>query len=81
MTFHCLRHTFATNAISAGMDYYYLSRIMGQTSISVTLDTYTDFMPDKSKIEMKRMEGVLLLNEILMVSIFVSTHILEFIMK
>lgn len=63
------------------MDYYYLSRIMGQTSISVTLDTYTDFMPDKSKIEMKRMEGVLLLNEILMVSIFVSTHILEFIMK
>ena len=60
LSFHCLRHTFATNAISAEMDYYYLSRIMGHASISVTLDTYTDFMPDKSRSEMYKMEGVLL---------------------
>jgi len=59
LNFHCLRHTFATNAISAGMDYYYLSRIMGHNSISITLDTYTEFMPDKSRSEMQKMEGVL----------------------
>lgn len=61
LNFHSLRHTFATNAISAGMDYYYLSRIMGHASISITLDTYTDYMPDKSRTEMEKMEGVLLL--------------------
>lgn len=59
-SFHSLRHSFATNAISAGMDYYYLSRIMGHATISVTLDTYADFMPDKSRSEMKKMEGILL---------------------
>ena len=59
LNFHCIRHTFATNAISAGMDYYYLSRIMGHTNISITLGTYAEFMPDKSRSEMKKMEGVL----------------------
>jgi integrase len=59
LNFHCLRHSFATNAISAGMDYYYLSRIMGHNSISITLDTYTEFMPDKSREEMHNMEGAL----------------------
>ena len=58
-SFHSLRHSFATNAITASMDYYYLSRIMGHTSISITLDTYTEYMPDKSRSEMEKMEGVL----------------------
>jgi len=61
LSFHCLRHTFATNAISAGVDYYYLSRIMGHTDISITLNVYAEFMPDKSRSEMEKMEGVLLL--------------------
>ncbi|MCL1884146.1 MAG: site-specific integrase [Defluviitaleaceae bacterium] len=61
LSFHSLRHSFATSAISAGVDYYYLSRIMGHNSISITLDTYTDFMPDKSRSEMVKMEGILLL--------------------
>ena len=58
-SFHSLRHSFATNAITAGMDYYYLSRIMGHATISITLDTYADFMPDKSRLEMRKMEGIL----------------------
>lgn len=61
LSFHSLRHSFATNAIAAGLDYYYLSRIMGHTTISITLDTYTDFMPDKSRSEMEKMENILLL--------------------
>ena len=59
LPFHSLRHSFATNAIAAGMDYYYLSRIMGHANISLTLDTYTDFMPDKSRSEMSKMEGLM----------------------
>ena len=59
LTFHCLRHTFATNAISAGVDYYYLSRIMGHKHISVTLDTYADFMPDKAAGEAAKMNSIL----------------------
>ena len=60
-SFHSLRHSFATNAITAGMDYYYLSRLMGHASISITLDTYADYMPDKSRSEMNKMEDVLYL--------------------
>jgi len=63
LNFHCLRHTFATNAITANMDYYYLSRIMGHTNISITLGTYAEYMPDKSRSEMKKMEGVLSIGE------------------
>jgi len=59
LSFHCLRYTFATNAISSGVDYYYLSRIMGHTDISITLNVYAEFMPDKSRSEMEKMEGVL----------------------
>ena len=61
LTFHCLRHTFVTNAIGAGMDYFYLSKIAGHSNISVTLGVYAEFMPDKSRSEMKKMEDVLLL--------------------
>ena len=43
------------------MDYYYLSRIMGHSDVSVTLNVYADYMPDKSRSEMSKMENVLLL--------------------
>ena len=58
-SFHSLRHSFATNAISVGVDYFYLSRIMGHTSISITLDIYADYMPDKSRAEMEKMDAIL----------------------
>jgi len=59
LPFHSLRHSFATNSIAAGVDYYYLSRILGHSSISLTLDTYTDYLPDKASHEMSKMEGAL----------------------
>ena len=52
---------FHIAAISVGMDYFYLSRVMGYNSISIALDTYTDFMPGKSRSEMEQLESVLLL--------------------
>jgi integrase len=56
-TFHSLRHSFATNAITASMDYYYLSKIMGHANISITLDTYADYMPNKACEEMRKLDS------------------------
>ena len=39
---HCLRHTFATRCIEAGVDAIVLKNWMGHTNIHVTLDTYAD---------------------------------------
>ena len=39
--FHDLRHTFATHALSSGVDAKTLSGILGHTKASFTLDTYT----------------------------------------
>ena len=39
--FHDLRHTFATHALSDGVDAKTLSGILGHTNASFTLDTYT----------------------------------------
>jgi len=39
--FHDLRHTFATHALTSGVDVKTLSGILGHTRASFTLDTYT----------------------------------------
>ena len=39
--FHDLRHTFATHALSSGVDVKTLSGILGHTRAAFTLDTYT----------------------------------------
>lgn len=37
---HTLRHTAATTMLGAGVEMYKVSRILGHTSISITVDTY-----------------------------------------
>jgi integrase len=44
--FHDLRHTFATHALSSGVDAKTLSGILGHTNASFTLDTYTHVTTD-----------------------------------
>lgn len=39
---HCLRHTFATRCIEAGIEPVVLKGWLGHTDIRTTLDTYTD---------------------------------------
>ena len=44
--FHDLRHTFATHALTSGVDTKTLSGILGHTKPSFTLDTYTHVTTD-----------------------------------
>ena len=46
MRFHDLRHTFATHALTSGVDAKTLSGILGHTNASFTLDTYTHVTND-----------------------------------
>lgn len=47
--FHDLRHTFATHAQSGGVDVKTLSKILGHTNASFTIDTYTHVTTDMQK--------------------------------
>ena len=45
-SFHDLRHTFATHALTSGVDVKTLSGILGHTRAAFTLDTYTHVTTD-----------------------------------
>lgn len=47
--FHDLCHTFATHALTSGVDAKTLSGILGHTNASFTLDTYTHVTSDMQK--------------------------------
>lgn len=51
--FHTLRHTFATNAIRAGVDIKTLSELLGHSSVKLTLDLYvhSDITEKRKAIE------------------------------
>lgn len=53
--FHDLRHTFATNAIKAGMDVKTLSSILGHANAAMTLNIYASADPDAKRAAMDRM--------------------------
>jgi integrase len=42
---HSLRHTYASLALVAGLDVYYVSRMLGHATISETVDTYGRWLP------------------------------------
>ena len=49
ISFHALRHTFATHALASGVDAKTLSGILGHTDASFTLNTYTHVTTDMQK--------------------------------
>jgi integrase len=55
--FHDLRHTFATHAITSGVDAKTLSGILGHTKASFTLDTYTHVTTDMQQKASKIVGG------------------------
>lgn len=47
--FHMLRHTFATRCVEQGIDIATVSKLLGHSSIKMTLDTYTDSLWESRK--------------------------------
>lgn len=47
--FHALRHTFATRALEAGMDYKTLSELLGHSSPAITLKTYAHSLLEEKR--------------------------------
>lgn len=58
MTFHTLRHTFATRALEAGMDIKVLSVILGHGDVSTTLNKYAHVLADHKKESMNKLNGL-----------------------
>ena len=57
--FHDLRHTFATMAISSGVDVKTLSSMLGHYSAGFTLDTYAHVTTSAQRQAAEAMEHVL----------------------
>ena len=63
VTFHDLRHTFATRAIAAGIDVATVSRILGHAEISVTLNKYVNSDEATKRAAIERMAEVFSMRE------------------
>ena len=47
--FHITRHTFASILLAANVPIPYVSKMMGHSSIQMTVDIYGHLMPDRDK--------------------------------
>jgi len=56
VTFHTLRHTFATRCIVNGFDIKSLSEILGHSSVKITLDLYVHSSLEQKKNNMDKLE-------------------------
>ena len=55
VTFHTLRHTFASHLVMAGVDLYTVSELLGHSSIEMT-QRYAHLSPDHKRMVMDRLE-------------------------
>lgn len=58
--FHALRHTFATRALEAGVDFKTLSVILGHSDINVTMNRYAHVLEDTRRKAMDNITSVIL---------------------
>lgn len=56
--FHTLRHTFATRCIENGMDILMVSRTLGHSNVSTTLNKYSHLLPKHQKASMEKLEAI-----------------------
>ncbi len=59
-TFHDLRHSYATTAISSGVDVRTVASSMGHSNIAMTLNTYTSADPDAKRRAAMRVEDAMI---------------------
>ena len=57
-TFHCLRHTFATNCVDNGIDTKSLSEILGHSDVSITLNRYVHPSTEAKRKYMNSLSGL-----------------------
>lgn len=57
--FHDLRHTFATVAVSSGIDVRSVAALMGHSDPAMTLRTYSDGLEESKRLGMARLDGIL----------------------
>ena len=58
-TFHDLRHTFATYAISEGIDVKTVSSILGHSSAAMTLNIYASADPSSKRAAVETIDSVM----------------------
>lgn len=56
---HCLRHTYGTRCIEAGMTAVVLQRLMGHKDVTVTLNTYTSVFNKFKEDELEKVNNYL----------------------
>lgn len=61
---HCLRHTYGTRCIEAGMTAVVLQRLMGHKDVTVTLNTYTSLFNKFKEDELEKVNTYLLFNKL-----------------
>lgn len=59
VTFHTLRHSFATRCVELGFDLKSLSEILGHASVNITLNRYVHPSMEMKRRNMNRMAGLL----------------------
>jgi integrase len=57
--FHALRHTHASVLLASGLPVLMVSRRLGHSRASMTLDVYAHLLPDADKAAAQAIEGVL----------------------
>ncbi|MDE6520426.1 MAG: site-specific integrase [Ruminococcus sp.] len=61
--FHALRHTFATRALEAGVDFKTLSILLGHSDIIVTMNHYAHVLNEPKRAAMKNITSIILQTE------------------
>lgn len=59
LSFHSLRHTFATRALESGIDIKTLSEILGHSNVSTTLNIYTHSLIKHKKQQIKKIKRLI----------------------
>ena len=58
ITFHCLRHTFATRLIENRVDVKTVSQLLGHTKTEITINRYVHSTDDSKKAAIKSLEKI-----------------------
>jgi integrase len=56
--FHDLRHTFASIALSKGANINAVSKMLGHSSVRITLDIYSHLMPGMQEAALNTLDGI-----------------------